>query len=399
MKTETVKGFKDYTDEDARKRAEIKKILVETFERFGFEPAETPIIEYESFVKGDNEKDEAVSEVYKLKDKGNRKLALRYEFTFQLKRLMQNKKLPYKRYQIGPVFRDEPVSAERFRQFTQCDIDTMGSSTKDEAEVLAVANEVLTKLGVKPIILFNNRKLMNEILDEAKINLKDKEQVLREIDKYDKLPESEVKKNLKKFNAAKIIDWIKQGEEFFKKFESYKEIISLMEYCKLYGFKIVFSPTIVRGLSYYDGTVFEVKANGIKGTIIGGGAYTFEGVSSFGFGMGLERLSQVAKIEYDTPKVLVVSLDEDKMAIEVAQQLREKGRNVTIYYGKPSRGMEYANAKNFDQVIFIGAKEVQQKKVKVKDLETGKEKIMVLKKVSKRNVIVQRKKSDVKGKK
>ena len=172
-----------------------------------------------------------------------------------------------------------------------------------------------------------------------------------------------------------------------------------MEYCKLYGFKIVFSPTIVRGLSYYDGTVFEVKANGIKGTIIGGGAYTFEGVSSFGFGMGLERLSQVAKIEYDTPKVLVVSLDEDKMAIEVAQQLREKGRNVTIYYGKPSRGMEYANAKNFDQVIFIGAKEVQQKKVKVKDLETGKEKIMVLKKVSKRNVIVQRKKSDVKGKK
>ena len=131
MKTETVKGFQDFSGKEAEKRTEIKKILVETFESFGFAPAETPIIEYEEFVKGNNSQDEAVSDIFKLKDKGKRNLALRYEFTFQLKRLMQNKKLPYKRYQIGPVFRDEPISANRFRQFTQADIDIVGSSEKE----------------------------------------------------------------------------------------------------------------------------------------------------------------------------------------------------------------------------------------------------------------------------
>ena len=87
MKTDLVKGFKDYAGQEAQKRAQIKKIIVETFEQYGFEPAETPIIEYEEFVKGNNSQDEAVRDVFKLKDRGKRKLALRYEFTFQLKRL------------------------------------------------------------------------------------------------------------------------------------------------------------------------------------------------------------------------------------------------------------------------------------------------------------------------
>src|SRR3990167_11270159 len=192
MKTERVKGFNDFTEEEAQKRAEIRKILVETFEKYGFQPAETPIIEYEEFVRGENEKDEAVSDIFKLKDKGKRNLALRYEFTFQLKRLMQNKKLPYKRYQIGEVFRDEPVSSNRFRQFTQCDVDVVGSSVKDEAEILALVKEVFDKLGIKFEIYFNNRKLLNEILDQYNINDKTKPYVLREIDKLDKLAESEV---------------------------------------------------------------------------------------------------------------------------------------------------------------------------------------------------------------
>src|SRR3989338_2992749 len=124
---ESIKGFKDYTGEEAKKRAEIKKILVETFEKYGFEPAETPVIEAEEFVRGENANDEAVSDIYTLEDKGKRKLALRYEFTFQLKR-----------YQLGEVFRDEPVSSNRFRQFVQSDIDIIGSTIKDDAEILAL---------------------------------------------------------------------------------------------------------------------------------------------------------------------------------------------------------------------------------------------------------------------
>jgi len=92
MTTESVKGFNDFTGEEAVKREEIKKILVSVFEKYGFEPAETPIIEYEKFVKGENQNDEVISDIFKLRDKGKRTLALRYEFTFQLKRISKNKK-------------------------------------------------------------------------------------------------------------------------------------------------------------------------------------------------------------------------------------------------------------------------------------------------------------------
>src|SRR3990170_8917514 len=156
MTSDVVKGFKDYTGDEAEKRAEVKKIIEGAFAKYGFEPAETPIIEYAQFVRGENKQDEAVSDIFQLQDKGKRELALRYEFTFQLKRLAKNKKLPYKRYQIGPVFRDEPVAQNRLRQFTQADVDVVGSGVRNEAEILALTNDVLQKLGGKPIILINN---------------------------------------------------------------------------------------------------------------------------------------------------------------------------------------------------------------------------------------------------
>ena len=169
MKIEPVKGFRDYSGEEAKKRAEMQKIIVETFEKYGFEPAETPVIEYEEFVRGKNQNDEAVSDIFSLKDKGKRELALRYEFTFQLKRLMQNKKLPYKRYEIGPVFRDEPVSSARFRQFVQCDVDVVGAEPRQEAEVLSAITDIFQQVKLNPIILVNNRQLLNEILESEKI--------------------------------------------------------------------------------------------------------------------------------------------------------------------------------------------------------------------------------------
>ena len=291
MKTETVKGFQDFSGKEAEKRTEIKKILVETFESFGFAPAETPIIEYEEFVKGNNSQDEAVSDIFKLKDKGKRNLALRYEFTFQLKRLMQNKKLPYKRYQIGPVFRDEPISANRFRQFTQADIDIVGSSEKEEAEILATITNILNKLNIKFTINVNNRALLDEILKEE--NIKNKDIVLREIDKIDKLSEKEVKANLKPYKAEKILSILKKPEKYFKKYAMYVEIKKLKEYCKLYNVKINFQPSLARGLSYYNGNVFEIKVKDMKETICAGGSYIFNAVQSTGVALGLERLTNL----------------------------------------------------------------------------------------------------------
>lgn len=373
MKLKTTKGTKDYTGKIAQKRAEIKKILVETFENYGFEPAETPIIEYEEFVKAGNKQDEVISDLFKLRDKGKRKLALRYEFTFQLKRLMKNKKLPYKRYQIGEVFRDEPVSANRFRQFTQCEVDIIGSTVKDEAEILATAKEILDRLKLKYNIYVNNRKLLNEILKENKI--KNKEQVIREVDKLDKLSEKEVKLNLKKYGAERLLKIFKKPESYFKKYKAYKEIEELKKYCKLYNVNIKFKASLARGLSYYDGTIFEIKS-GIKETIFGGGAYTFNNVKAIGYGVSIERLEAVSKIKIEKEKFLVISLNQDKEAIKLVNKLRKKGKIVSIYYGKPTKALNYANSYGFRKVIFIGKKEVEKKKYKVKDMKTGKESML-----------------------
>jgi histidyl-tRNA synthetase len=368
MKTEAVKGFNDYSGEEARKKTEIRKILAETFERFGFEPAETPIIEYEEFVKGENPNDEAVSNIFKLQDRGKRKLALRYEFTFQLNRLAKNKKLPYKRYQIGEVFRDEPVSANRFRQFTQCDIDVVGSTIKDEAEILAMVSEILNKLGIKAKIYINNRKLLNEIFDELKI--KNKEQAIREFDKLDKLPEKVVKENLKKYKAEKVLGILKQNPEFFRKYISFSEIEELIDYCKFYDVEVKFAPFLARGLSYYNGTIFEIKI-GSKDSVAGGGSYMVDKTQATGISFGLERLTLVSKIKLEDEKILIISLNQDKEAIKLSQKLRKKNRVASIYYGKPSKALEYANSYNFQKVIFVGSKEVKAKKFKIKDMKTG----------------------------
>jgi histidyl-tRNA synthetase len=367
-----VKGFNDYLGEEALKRAEIKKILADAFEKYGFSPIETPLVEYEEFVKGDNDKDESVSDIFRLKDKGNRELALRYEFTFQLKRIMTNKKLPFRRYQIGEVFRDEPVSGNRFRQFVQADVDIVGSSVKDEAEILSLSSEVLKKLGIDFVIYFNNRKLLNEILDGEGI-VKNKQEVIREIDKLDKLSEKEVKSNLKKFNAEDIIGILKKPKSYFEKYKSYGEIAMLESYCKNYGVKIEFQPFLARGLSYYNGSVYEIKTSKMKETITAGGSYGFNGVQCTGISFGLDRLASLAKLDIKKDKYLVVSLDRDKESIKLAQRLRSNEEIVSMFYGKPSKALEYANSYNYNKVIFVGEKEVKEKKFNVKDMNSGKE--------------------------
>ncbi len=390
---EKVKGFNDYIGEDALKRAEIRKILVETFEKYGFEPAETPVIEYEEFVKGENAQDEAVSDIFKLQDKGKRKLALRYELTFPLKRIMKNQKLPYKVYRSGPVFRDEPVSANRFRQFTQFDPDIVGSTIKDEAEILAVTKDILDRLGIKFEIYFNNRKLLNEILEKEEVKEKDRVNVINEIDKFDKISQKEIKDNLKKYGAEKVLEIVKKDRDFFKKYDAYSEIEEFEKYLKNYGIKAEFQPSLSRGLSYYNGTVFEVKTSKMKETICGGGSYEFEGVQCTGISLGLDRLSSLLKIKEDKRRVLIVSLNEDRKAIEIAKKLRNFGNYVSIFYGKPSKALEYANSYGIQQVIFVGAQEVKKKVFKVKDMITGRERVLVLEKRTKKDLIMTRKRN------
>ncbi len=376
---EAVKGFRDFSGEDALKREKIKEIIIQKFRNYGFIPAETPIIENEEFVKQDGE-DETISDIFRLKDKGKRNLALRYEFTFQLKRLAKNKKTPFRRYQIGEVFRDEPISSNRFRQFTQCDVDIVGSSVRDEAEILKLFSEILKEFKIEFIIYINNRKLLNEILDKE--GIKKKQEVIKEIDKLDKLSETEVKKNLRKYNAQNILSLFKKPKTFFSRYMSFREIWELEKYCKSYGVKVKFLPSLARGLGYYNGSIFEIKAVRMKEKIGGGGSYLIDNVKSTGISFGLERLTDLAKIKIEKQKCLIISIVQDKESINLAGKLRKKGISCFVM-NKISKGLDYANRKKIPFVIFIGKEELKKKRYKLRDMKTGKEKMLKAEKIIK----------------
>ena len=373
---EIVKGFRDI--EDASKRILIRNIIEDVFKKYCFIPVETPVIEYEEFVKGNNENDEAVSDIFKLEDRGKRKLALRYEFTFQLKRLAKNKKLPFRRYQIGYVFRDEPTCGNRWRQFTQCDADIVGSTEKEEAEILKIASEILEKLGIEFVIKINNRKLLNEIIEKE--GIKEKESVIREIDKLDKISEEEVRKNLEKFKAERVLDITKKPADFFEKYDAYKEILSFKKACELYNVKVEFVPFLARGLSYYTGTIFEIKSK-LKEVIVAGGSYLVNGIKSTGISFGLDRLEILASIQEKKNNLLIISINQEKEAIKLAEVLRKEGIACNVYYDKVTKGLDYANSYSIPYVLFVGEEEVKAKKFKLRDMKSGKEKMLNAEKI------------------
>lgn len=377
VNSKTVKGFRDFVGAEALKRSKILKIIQGQFELYGFEPTETPVVEFEEFVVGDNRNDEAVRDIFKLEDRGKRELALRYEFTFQLKRLARNQKLPFKRYQIGVVFRDEPIREGRSRQFVQCDVDTVGSNVKDESEILAVVDGVFRKLGILAKIYVNNRKLINEILVSEGVKEKDRAQVIRELDKLDKLSKKEVADNLKKLGAEKLLKIFCGKESDFEKYNFYGEVKELKKYCKSYGVVVEFRPFLARGLSYYNGSVFEVWSKDLNVSLAGGGSYLVNDIQACGIAFGFEPICLLSKVEGDTTKVQIVSIGEDEIVIGLAKKLREVGVSVNVVLDKSvGKALEYANVKGIGKVVIVGAEEVKKGKFKVKDMGSGDEKFL-----------------------
>ena len=172
IEIDTVKGFQDILPPESLKRKAVQEVIEKYYKLYGFLPVETPIVEFDELMKPDTleeNPDEAVSDRFKLKDRAGRNLGLRYEFTFQLARIFKqnpNIKLPFRRYQIGPNFRDEPIGPGRFRQFTQCDADIIGDSSMEaDAECLAMISDILKELQIEAEIEVNNRKLLNSIIE------------------------------------------------------------------------------------------------------------------------------------------------------------------------------------------------------------------------------------------
>ncbi|MDD5651455.1 MAG: histidine--tRNA ligase [Candidatus Nanoarchaeia archaeon] len=391
MVIETVKGFRDILSLEALKRKKLKEIIENKFILYGFSPIETPSIEYEELLK--SSEDEVVSDIFKLQDKGQRKLALRYEFTGQLARIFKENstiKLPFKRYQIGSVFRDEPAKPGRYREFTQCDVDIIGDSNiSADAECLALANDIFNELKIKVNIKINNRKLLNSIIKS--LNISEISSVIREVDKLDKLPLEEVKNNISKLankeKTDKLFLLFKKDIDYFVKnnFEGASELKELMNLCNNYKIKVEFIPSLARGFSYYTGNVWEIKSEKAKFTITAGGRYDKvvgkylnREIPAVGISFGLDRISEIVDIKPEPTKVLIISLNEDKESINLIKKLRESNISCSIMFGKISKAMEYANSYNIQNVIFVGKEEIKKKKFKLRDMKTGKESYFAL---------------------
>lgn len=407
------KGTRDLLPEQQIMRNGIIGKIRRQFEVYGFSPVETPVFERlevltAKFAAG--EESEAVREIFRFKDQGKRDLGLRFDLTVPLARLVgmnPNLKMPFKRYQIEKVYRDGPVESNRYREFLQCDADTVGvKSVVADAEVLCLCQSIFRELGLEAEIRVNDRKILLEAMEKCGIGEKDREFALVEIDKLDKQAESEVRKGIeerigsektqKLFSVLGLKGTNSQILSGLKKFlgesEGVKELEELVSYCEKFGVKVKVFPSLVRGLGYYTGPIFEamlVKGN-VKGSIAGGGRYDkmigeFLGKGNefpaTGISFGMERifdaLSSREEGRKSTVDLYIINIGEN--AKEKGMQLLESCRNSGInadmdLLGRGiSKNLDYASRMGIPYCLIVGERELKEKVFTLRDMKSGKE--------------------------
>jgi len=410
MELQTAKGVRDFLPKEKIAREKVVSTIKEVFELYGFSPLETPILERldvlaSKYAGGA----EILKETFKLKDQGDRDLALRYDLTVPLSRVIgmnPQLKMPFKRYAIGRVFRDGPIKLGRYREFWQCDVDVIGiRQMSAEAELLSLTSDIFKRLKLDVVIRVNNRKVLNGIIEEAGIDKSKEETVILSIDKLEKLGEDYVVKELDdkgidKKMADKLISLIKTksitnlgkllNTEEGK--EGLKELEDLFVYLKQFNVKnAILDTSLARGLSYYTGTVYEVFLNKgeIKSSIAAGGRYD-KMIGSFlesnreypavGISFGLNTLMDAIKADgSETVSMLfIIPINTFKQSIKVVKELRDNGikADIDLMQRGPSKNLKYANSLGIPYVLFIGEDEIKKKRFKLKEMKTGKERTL-----------------------
>ncbi|MEM5776878.1 MAG: histidine--tRNA ligase [Candidatus Aenigmatarchaeota archaeon] len=415
-KFQTVKGMRDFLPNEAILREKVFEKIKKVFERYGFSPAITPSLEhYEVFANKYGIGEENLKNIYQFEDKSGRKLALRFDQTVPLARLIScNPQLPkpFKRYEISRVWRYEEIKRGRYREFWQCDIDIVGSkSMLADAEVIACAIDAVKELGFEDVVMrINNRKLLSAILKYTKVKSKEND-VLRIIDKLDKIGQNGVQKELlelglKKDEIKRIFDIIMiKGDfndvlnkiSFLEEYDVGKEGIlemkKLFEYLNEIVDKKYFSVdlSLARGLDYYTSNIFELSAKDKNiGSIAGGGRYDEmigkfvggkEEIPAVGIALGIERiielLKEKEKVVESVTKIFIANVSENnkKDAIRIAKILRDKGVNVEIDLMERnlSKQLDYANKCKIPFVLIVGDQEINTGMYKLKDMNNGTE--------------------------
>jgi len=405
-----VKGTRDFLPEDKIRRQEIVDLLREVFETFGFEPLETPSLErWEILSRKYAGGDEILKETYKLKDQGGRELGLRYDLTVPLCRVIagrQDLSWPFKRYQIGRVWRDGPIKFGRYREFWQCDVDVIGpESMVAEAELIKMIETVAEKLDFDIEIKINNRKILNGVLKYVGISKEMSLDVILSLDKLEKIGKDGVVEELKgkgiKNDTIKKLmnilnvegsneEILKRIEEIKESAEGVKELKEVLEYSKILGVKKMrVVPTLSRGLAYYTGTVFEAffKGSKITSSFAAGGRYDeligkflgSDDIPAVGFSFGLDvicdALEEKTEKQRTVVKFFIIPINTKIKSLEILKELRESGikTDIDLMERSISKNLNYANSREIPFCIFVGEKELEKNSVKLKNMKTGEE--------------------------
>ena len=416
----TLPGFMELLPNEQILFNQIKETIENTYKMYGFLPLDTPVIELSDVLLakagGETEK-----QIYRF-NKGDTDLALRFDLTVPLSKYVAknygNLSFPFRRYQIGKVYRGERAQKGRFREFYQCDIDIIGDGELDlinDAELPSVIYTIFTKLGFSDFtIKINNRKILNGLFE----SLGQKEnsvEILRIIDKIDKIGKENVVEELRKINIDdsvinKIIDFIEikgtnsekieklkslgiENETFNKGIEELEFVANNMKLFGLPEENYMIDLTIARGLDYYTGTVYETFLNDYRelGSICSGGRYenlaeyyTDKKLPGVGISIGLTRLfyklnelNLIKTNKKSISDILIIPMTEDlSTAIRIATKLRNQGIKTEIYLNnkKLKAKFKYADKLEIPYVIVIGEDEIQNNVVKLKDMKTGEEK-------------------------
>ncbi|MFF2018284.1 histidine--tRNA ligase [Paenibacillus sp. NPDC058177] len=405
---QNVKGTYDYFGKEQRLRKKVQTLLEEQFALYDYESMDTTLLnELELLTSKYAGGDEILKEMYQLSDQGERRLGLRYDLTIPFAKVIALNpgiELPFKRYEIGKVFRDGPVKRGRLREFLQCDADVVGiSGPEAEAELMQLADEVFRKLEIPVLMKWNNRRFLGEILEALGVPAADSLSVMLTLDKLQKVGVAGVKseltaKGLNSDTTAAILELIGLENPGFEQLCSkYNltgqpgavEVLALQTLISKIGLQEIcqFDPFLSRGLSFYTGTVYEIfDASGTFTSSLGGGgrydaiigklveredmAYPTVGLS---FGMeSIMALLGERKMEENNASVMIVPIGDDTLAqaLMTAAQLRKEGIRTSIETGKRKlkKVLASASTKGIRYVVLIGENEANEGIVRLKDM-------------------------------
>lgn len=415
----TLAGFMELLPNEQILFEQMKQTIEKTYQRFGFLPLDTPILELSEVLLakagGETEK-----QIYRF-TKGDTDISMRFDLTVPLAKYVAknygNLSFPFRRYQIGKVYRGEKTQKGRFREFYQCDIDIIGDGELgivNDAEIPSVIYNLISDLGFNDFtICINNRKVLNGLFREVNQE-QNAVDIMRTIDKLAKIGKEKVIEELKEIGVddqaiERILTFIEidgTTDEKISKLENLgilnemftqglEELKQVVKYIRIFGvpdthFKI--DLTIARGLDYYTGTVYETFLNDYKelGSVCSGGRYenlaeyyTDKKLPGVGISIGLTRLfyklnelQLIKSDKYSMSDILIIPMTENMTkSIELASDLRKEGINTEVYLNdkKLKAKFKYADKLKIPYVAVIGEDEISSNTVKVKNMETGEE--------------------------